>query len=110
MIKVFNDLDDIPVKFTGVCKITDSGNIYHLKNGEHHRENGPAIIRENGDKFWCINGLEHREDGPALMFENGDKFWVFKNKFYGKNDHFTNETWIEFVENLKREEELEIFK
>lgn len=44
---------------------------YH-KNGELHRENGPAKISiyENGiilSKEWYKNGKEHRENGPSYI-------------------------------------------
>ena len=41
-----------------------------FKNGERHRENGPAIEWKNGDKFWYKNNKLHREDGPAKEFVN----------------------------------------
>jgi hypothetical protein len=55
------------------------------------------------------NGKPHREDGPAVEYENGEKHWYYEGKCYGFNDSFTNESWIEFVEQLQREEELKIF-
>jgi hypothetical protein len=110
MIKIFYDLDDIPVKFTGVCKIISNNSIRHLKNGDYHREDGPAIESENGDKFWYINGLEHREDGPAIEYIGGGKQWLYKGEEYGTDYDFTDESWKEFIENKKREEGLKIFK
>ena len=100
---------DIPVKFTGVCKVINSGAIYHMKDGKFHNENGPAIIRSTGTKKWCINNLLHREDGPAIEYSSGAKEWHYKNKIYGENNDFTIEAWKEFAENKKREEELRIF-
>ncbi len=37
------------------------------KNGQMHRENGPAVEYDNGDCEWFINGVRHREDGPAII-------------------------------------------
>ena len=28
-----------------------------LKNGDYHREDGPAIERANGEKFWWLHGI-----------------------------------------------------
>ena len=106
----FNYYEDIPTNFTGVCKVTIIGNIYHVKNGEIHNENGPAVIYSDGSKRWYINNLEHREDGPSAEHSNGQKDWLYKNTCYGENEDFTIETWIEKVEQLKRKEEFEIFK
>ena len=110
-MKEFNSYQDISENFTGICKVINSGAIYHMKDGKAHRENGPAIVNKNGSKFWCINGLEHREDGPAVEYSDGIKQWWYKDICYGHNyDDFTIESWKEKVEQLKREEELKIFK
>lgn len=45
------------------------------KNGQLHREDGPAIERDNGDKEWFLNGDRHRKNGPAVEWTNGDKEW-----------------------------------
>jgi hypothetical protein len=50
------------------------------KEGQYHREDGPAIIAEDGDKWWYNKGLPHREDGPAIECSNGAKWWYV----YGK--------------------------
>jgi hypothetical protein len=105
----FKTYSDIPKDFTGICKVTDSGTIYHYKNRKSHNESGPAIIWEDGSKIWCINGCEHREDGPAVEFVNGNKHWYYKNKYYGANDDFTIKSWKKKVKELKREEKLKIF-
>jgi hypothetical protein len=45
------------------------------KNGELHREDGPAVEYTNGTKHWYQNNLLHRDDGPATEHANGDKYW-----------------------------------
>ena len=102
-------INSVPKDFTGVCKISSNMSIRHYKNGFLHREDGPAEIYEDGDRCWHINGLKHREDGPAVEYKDGGKYWFYKGKNYGYDDDFTNETWKEKVENLKREEQLKIF-
>lgn len=79
---------DIPENFTGVCKATSTEVIYHMKDGKAHNENGPSII-------YAPNYL-----GETM------KYWYYKGEYYGYNDRFTNESWIQFIRNKK----LEIFK
>lgn len=105
----FQSYLDIPHNFTGICKITSSGTIYHYKDGKRHNENGPAVVCKDGAKIWYVNGLCHREDGPAEEYINGSKGWYYKGEYYWSGNKFTNETWKEKVEQLKREEELQIF-
>ena len=69
-------------------------------NGKLHREDGPAIINFNGDKFWFINNFLHREDGPAAEYANGYVSWWLNGKCHGRNNDFTNESWIKFVKTL----------
>lgn len=45
------------------------------EQGQHHREDGPAVIRKNGDQEWFMHGDHHREDGPAVECANGTKCW-----------------------------------
>ena len=46
-----------------------------FKDGVYHRLDGPAIIRASGTKEWWLNGKIHREDGPAIIFTCGEKHW-----------------------------------
>ena len=73
------------------------------KNGEYHREDGPAIECESGSKAWYRNGYRHREDGPAVVYKNGYKEWWINgikltedefNKKKGDN-HLTKKEKIE---------------
>ena len=54
--------------------------IYRNKEGEMHREGGPAKIWNCGTKHWFINGKFHRLDGPASDFSDGTKKWYVHNK------------------------------
>ena len=58
----------------GLIKYSD-GTKRWWKNGERHREDGPAIEYPNGTKEWCKNGKRHREDGPAVEWPGGVKSW-----------------------------------
>ena len=37
-------------------KVTNPETEWFNLNGEHHREDGPAVEYTNGDKYWFING------------------------------------------------------
>lgn len=71
--------------FTGVCKVLVDNSIRHYKNGNLHRE-----------------------DGPAYEFVNS-KSWWYKDKCYGVDNDFTIKSWKQKVKKIKREEELKIF-
>lgn len=60
------------------------------KDGLRHRENGPAVERSNGIKSWYINGLRHREDGPAIEYADGSKWWYIDGKILTEEEF--NET------------------
>ena len=49
---------DIPENFTGVVEYP-SGNTYWLKNGEQHREDGPAVEYVDGYKEWYLEDKEY---------------------------------------------------
>ena len=51
------------------------------KNGQLHREDGPAIECPDGRKYWYKNDQLHREDGPAVEFSDGRKFWYKNGKY-----------------------------
>lgn len=106
----FKYYKDIPKNFTGFCKLIIDESIVYYKDGLLHREDGPAVEHASGHKEWLINGFNHREDGPAVEYADGDKCWFYKDKIYGYDNDFTNETWKEKVKEMKRKEELEIFK
>lgn len=54
-IKVFY-YSEIPENFTGIVEFT------------------------NGDKYWFKEGNLHREDGPAREFSDKSKFWHLEGK------------------------------
>lgn len=55
-------------------------------NGNHHREDGPALIWPDGHQEWWLNGERHRIDGPALIRPGYRQQWYFKGTFLGYND------------------------
>ena len=108
-MKTFKYYHHISKDFTGICKILENKTIHYIKNGKHHREDGPAIIYPSGHKQWQLNGVSHREVGPAVESVTGYKEWWYKGLCYGINNKFTNTTWFKKVKQLKREEGLKIF-
>ena len=64
----------------GPAKIYVDGGEYWYKNGERHREDGPAVIYHTGHEEWFKNGQYHREDGPAIIYTNGRKEWYQNGK------------------------------
>jgi hypothetical protein len=59
-------------KRNGVCYDYSGAKCWY-KDGEYHREGGPAIDHPEGYKEWCIEGKTHRVDGPAIMDHDGTK-------------------------------------
>jgi hypothetical protein len=67
------------------------------KNGELHRENGPAVSTYSAKK-WYQNGKRHRLDGPAIEFANGNKEWYQHGKCHREDgpaieDADGNKSW-----------------
>ena len=105
-MKTFENIRYVSNNFTGVCKFLIDNSIHYYKNGKHHREDGPAAIYEDGTKYWILNGKSHRESGPSDQYHDGDTYWCYEGIIHGCNDEFTNETWMNKVKEIKREEEL----
>jgi len=63
------------------------GTKYWYLNGEHHREDGPAIEFANGTKFWCLKGKRHRVDGPAVEYVYGTKEWYLNGEYLTEEEH-----------------------
>jgi len=66
------------------CYIDITGAEVWVKDGEYHREDGPAIIWKNGTKIWRKNGNLHREDGPAIIYPNGVEEWWLNDQKLNK--------------------------
>ena len=50
-------------------------NIIKLKNGDEIPKNYTGIVESQNEKRWIKNGERHREDGPAVVWGSGHKFW-----------------------------------
>jgi len=67
---------------TYTVEVQDNGNKFWYRNGEYHREDGPAIEYADGTKFWILNGEYHREDGPAIEYADGAKGWILNGEYH----------------------------
>ena len=65
---------DYMIAFGYSVKITEN-RIRWYRNGEPHREDGPAVEWNDGEKWWYRDGERHREDGPAIECTDGTKEW-----------------------------------
>jgi hypothetical protein len=54
------------------------------KDGEYHREGGPAVQHKN-NMYWYQEGKLHRLDGPAVITGSGPKqYWIEGRKYSPK--------------------------
>jgi len=81
------EFDAIHNKYTGYIKFAN-GTQKWFKNGQWHREDGPAVIGVYGEQFWYKNGKVHREDGPAIIWPNGEQQWYLDDKNYTREDYY----------------------
>ncbi len=56
------------------------GTQFWYKDGNLHREDGPAIISWNEYQEWYKDGNLHREDGPAYINSDGTQIWYINGK------------------------------
>jgi len=61
--------------YTGVLH-WENGDCEYYKNGECHRDDGPAVIWNSGTKFYYQNGKLHRIDGPARIWPDGVEYYI----------------------------------
>lgn len=77
------------------------GSFSWYKDGELHREGGPAIEWEDGKhKEWYLHGELHREDGPAVEQLVGNLQWWVHGVQY------TEEEFSNYIEKKKLNESL----
>lgn len=79
---------------TKSTKRIDKVTSYQLKNGDYHREDGPAYIQKYTDgtcaEHWIVYGKYHRYGGPAITGAKcGNEYWV-----YGNNVTNAVEIWL----------------
>ncbi len=74
-----NHSSEIPKNFTGIVEWPNRTK-YWYKEGNLHREDGPAIDYLDKEKHWYKEGKRHREDGPAVELICGTKRWYLEDK------------------------------
>lgn len=65
---------------TGVIKF--DGCTFHYREGELHRDDGPAVEENNGNTKWFRNGLQHRDDGPAILYPEYKEAWLIMGHYH----------------------------
>lgn len=74
-IGVSVNLGNIPKLENGTHTLADGTKLY-TKNGDKHRDKGPAEIRPNGYKAYFTQGVLNRNNGPAVVHPDGtQEFW-----------------------------------
>jgi hypothetical protein len=67
-------------KFNGVKTKDKPKGKYWYKDGQLHRDDGPAVEQDNGTKRWYKRGKKHRDDGPAVIWPDRSKLWYQNGK------------------------------
>ena len=62
-------------------KVLSDGTQSWYKNGEFHRDDGPAVIWNNGSQLWYKDGILCRENGPAVIYKDGTQHWIKNGEF-----------------------------
>ena len=78
----FQQLGEIPLRFTGICYIVDQKETRYYLKGNLHRENGPASIVSDYREEWWYKGRRHRINGPAIIFQNTTNNINFETFYY----------------------------
>lgn len=98
-----------PFKYlpNGKNKMTN-GKIYWIKDGQHHREDGPAVIYPFGTLYWFYEGKRHRFDGPSYIpgkLEKDTQKWYIMDNRINVSEY---KKWLEQngidIENLSEED------
>ena len=56
------------------------------RNGQLHREDGPAIELPDGSREWWRDGKLHRTDGPAVEYARGTRKWYVNGEQLSETD------------------------
>ncbi len=66
--------DDLAAPTSSMVEDADGAKRWY-RNGQLHRDDGPAVERADGTKEWWLDGQLHRDDGPAVEWADGTKVW-----------------------------------
>ena len=65
------------------------------KQGQYHRDTGPAITDVDGYKAWYNYGNRHRVNGPAIRRHNGSvEYWINGKQLSEYEIMFINESCV----------------
>lgn len=79
--------------YTGVVYAQRDKTTYWFKNGNFHRDHGPATINDAGIKSWYNHGMLHRLDGPAVESTSGEI-----NAYFIGGQEFTKENYYKHTD------------
>ncbi len=88
---------EVPKDYVGIAE-NGLGTKAWFKNGQWHREDGPAVEYLNGTEKWFANDKLHRTDGPALIRGNKNRknryveYWINDEKVTQEAQELFN--WI----------------
>jgi len=85
--------------------------IIYKKNGEYHREDGPAVENIEGKVEYWIEGKRHRINGPSAIWPCGKIMYTQHGKLHNKNgpalitkrETITEKTWYYKGKRIKTE-------
>ncbi len=78
-MKTIKTADEIQKNYTGIIEWADGDKEWY-RNGEYHREDGPAIIRASQSKEWWL-------DGKYIWHSEYNKFDLTNEIVYSKEQH-----------------------
>jgi hypothetical protein len=60
--------------------VDEAGSQEWWKDGNLHREDGPAVVGWGGGEMWYHKGMIHRLNGPAVFYRDGTHEWWLNDK------------------------------
>ena len=83
--------EDIPKNFTGIVEWASDGSKYWYKEGNKHREDGPAIEYLSGYKQWWLEGKFYPKinlENYVVLDHNRGKYGIMWYRILDKNEIF----------------------
>jgi len=75
--------DNQKVVVEGIKQAINNGGVKAKVSVDFFDDNGKA----DGYKYWYRNGELHREDGPAIEYANGYKYWYLNGIEYTESSY-----------------------
>ena len=74
-VPVSINLGKLPKLQNGKHQVSGKVTIY-IRDGQKHRNPGPAEVHRDGYKAWFWQGQRHRKNGPAVVYVDGtEEYW-----------------------------------